>query len=42
MGELTPAIQSKLVDFDSAPLLFYLEEHSRYGATSIRKPVTGP
>lgn len=30
MGKLTPAIQGKLVLFDSAPLIYYVEQHPRY------------
>jgi predicted nucleic acid-binding protein len=30
VGELTPAIQDKLVFFDSAPLIYYIERHSRF------------
>ncbi len=30
MGKLTPAIQGKLVLFDSAPLIYYVEQHARY------------
>ncbi len=30
MGELTPAIQGKLVFFDSAPLIYYIEQQPRF------------
>ncbi len=30
MGKLTSLITGKLVAFDSAPLIYYLEEHPRY------------
>lgn len=30
MGELTPAIQGKVVFFDSAPLIYYIEQHPRF------------
>ena len=34
MGNLTSLIEGKLVAFDSAPLIYYLEEHPRYSAVS--------
>lgn len=30
MGELTELIQAKLIAFDSAPLIYYIEEHPAY------------
>jgi hypothetical protein len=30
VGKLTSLIQGKLVAFDSAPLIYYLEKHPRY------------
>jgi len=30
VGKLTPAITGKLVAIDSAPLIYYLEEHIHY------------
>lgn len=30
MGKLTAAITGKLVAFDSAPLIYYFEEHIQY------------
>ena len=30
MGKLTPTIQGKLVFFDSAPLIYYVEQHPAY------------
>ena len=30
MGELTVAIEGRLIAFDSAPLIYYLEEHPTY------------
>ena len=30
MAKLTSLIESKLVAFDSAPLIYYLEEHPRH------------
>jgi predicted nucleic acid-binding protein len=32
VGQLSDAIKGKLVAFDSAPLIYYLEEHPRYSA----------
>lgn len=32
MGKLTEKIAGKLIAFDSAPLIYYLEEHPNYGA----------
>ena len=34
MGTLTSLIEGKLVVFDSAPLIYYLEEHPRYAILS--------
>jgi predicted nucleic acid-binding protein len=34
VGKLTSLIEGKLVAFDSAPLIYYLEQHSRYSALS--------
>ena len=34
MGKLTPAITGKLVAFDSAPLIYYFEEHIEYLAAA--------
>jgi predicted nucleic acid-binding protein len=34
VGKLTSLIDGKLVAFDSAPLIYYLEEHPRYSALS--------
>jgi len=34
VGTLTSLIEGKLVAFDSAPLIYYLEEHPRYTALS--------
>jgi predicted nucleic acid-binding protein len=34
VGKLTSVVEGKLVAFDSAPLIYYLEEHPRYSVLS--------
>jgi len=38
VGQLNSLITGKLVAFDSAPLIYYIEEHPEYLGLSIIKP----